>query len=153
MTAIVDLLHVLVSGSKWLLVVLGIIVYIIVGAVVNYRKLSRFPGPPLAGFSRLWLFWQATRHRCHFAQQEALQKYGSPCRIGPNLLVTDDSDLIRHLSSPRSKWTRSAWYMAMRFDPRRDTVFSTRDEKTHADLRAKEIGAVRTSRERWNITD
>ena len=30
----------------------------------------------------------------------------------------------------------------MRLDPRLDSVFSTRDEKHHADLRAKESGGV-----------
>jgi hypothetical protein len=30
----------------------------------------------------------------------------------------------------------------MKLDPRVDTVFSTRDEKLHADLKSKESGAV-----------
>ena len=30
----------------------------------------------------------------------------------------------------------------MRMDPRQDTVFSTQDEKVHADLKAKEAGGV-----------
>ena len=67
---------------------------------------------------------------------------GSPCRIGPNLLLTDDADLVRHMNAPGSKWTRSGWYDGVRLDPRYDSVFSARDEKLHADLRAKEIGAV-----------
>jgi hypothetical protein len=126
----------------WQALVLSVLLYLIIGSVVNYRKLSQFPGPPLAKFTRFWLFWQAANARSHDAQREALRKYGSPCRIGPNLLVTDDADVVRHMSSPRSKWSRSAWYNAMRFDPRTDTVFSTRDERIHMDLRTKEIGAV-----------
>lgn len=46
------------------------------------------------------------------------------------------------MSAPGSKWTRSGWYDGVRFDPRHDSVFSARNEKLHADLRAKEIGAV-----------
>ncbi len=42
-----------------------------------------------------------------------------------------------------STWTRSGWYDAMRMDPRQDNVFSTRDEKAHNELKAKEAGGVR----------
>ncbi|KAK3047048.1 hypothetical protein LTR09_011473 [Extremus antarcticus] len=78
--------------------------------------------------------------RTHKAQHTALKQYGSPARIGPNLLVTDDADLVRHMNAPGSKWTRSGWYAGMRMDPRTDSVFSTRDEKVHADLKAREAG-------------
>lgn len=119
------------------------VAYVLIGGLVNQRKLASFRGPPLAGYSRLWLFLQEIRGRSHFAQKEALEKYGSPARIGPNLLVTDDADLLKHISGPRSGWTRSWWYTSNRFDPRQDTVFSTRDEKFHTELKAKEYGAVR----------
>lgn len=69
---------------------------------------------------------------------------GSPLRIAPDLLVTDNADLIRHMNAPSSKWRRSAWYEAMRLDPRHDNVFSTRDEGLHAELRAKEASGVST---------
>lgn len=139
--------------------------YICLRTIINWRSLRQFPGPLLAKSSRLWLFWQSLRARVNVAQCEALQQYGtqlrntpthlafpfsdidaslagSPCRIGPNLLLTDDADLVRHMNAPGSKWTRSGWYDGVRLDPRYDSVFSARDEKLHADLRAKEIGAV-----------
>lgn len=68
---------------------------------------------------------------------------GSPARIGPNLLVTDDPHLFRHMNAPRSRWTRGTWYDGMKMDPRRNNILSERDEKKHADMRAKMIGAVR----------
>ena len=68
------------------------------------------------------------------------------CRIGPDLLVTDDADIVRHMNAPGSKWTRSQWYEGVKLDPRFDSVFSTRDENMHADLRAKEAGGVSQSR-------
>jgi hypothetical protein len=46
------------------------------------------------------------------------------------------------MNAPGSKWTRSGWYDGVRLDARYDSVFSARDEKLHAELRAKEIGAV-----------
>jgi hypothetical protein len=46
------------------------------------------------------------------------------------------------MNAPGSKWTRSEWYSGMRMDPRLDSVFSTRDEKVHTELKAKEAGGV-----------
>ena len=62
--------------------------------------------------------------------------------MGPNVLITDDVDVLRHMNAPRSEWRRSEWYSAMAFDPRKDTVFSTRDERLHGELRGKMIAAV-----------
>lgn len=120
-----------------------LLLYIPLSAYFNHRKLRQFPGPALAGYSRLWIFYQSLRARFAKAEIEALRTYGSPCRVGPDLLVTDDPDVVRHLSAAGSKWTRSGWYEGVRLDPRHESVFSTRDEGLHAELKAKESGAVR----------
>ena len=46
------------------------------------------------------------------------------------------------MNAPNSQWRRGEWYIGMRMDWRLDTVFSTRDEQIHADLKAKESGGV-----------
>ncbi|OCT45915.1 putative P450 monooxygenase [Cladophialophora carrionii] len=107
----------------------------------SYQKLSHFKGPPVAAVSSFWLAWQAVNARMPVAQKEALRRYGSPARIGPSLLVTDDPELLRHMSAPRSKWTRAAWYDGMKLDPRVNNIFSERDERRHAEMRSKMIGA------------
>lgn len=137
------------------------VLYLAIGALVNFRKLRQFKGPPLAAFSRAWLAWKTFNADLYRAEQQAIERYGAPeeiapvrapplitmtgsvARIGPNLLVTDDADLVRHMNAPGSRWTRSSWFTGLRLDPRQDTVFSTRDEREHADLKAKETGAVR----------
>ena len=59
------------------------------------------------------------------------------------MLVTDDPALLRHMSAPRSSFTRGEWYKAMKMDIRQDdSVFSTQNEKRHAELRAKLIGGL-----------
>ncbi|EME82347.1 uncharacterized protein MYCFIDRAFT_59503 [Pseudocercospora fijiensis CIRAD86] len=115
--------------------------YYFIGAIISYRRLSQFKGPPLASFSRFWLFWKECAGQLPRSQVAALEQYGSPARIGHDLVVTDDADLIMRMNAPASKWTRSGWYDAMRMDPRRDSVFSARDEKLHAELKSKEAGA------------
>ncbi|KAF2859031.1 cytochrome P450 [Piedraia hortae CBS 480.64] len=128
-------------ASALVLVAAAFLVYAIVGACVNYRRLRQFGGPFLAGCSRAWLFWQSCRARVHEAQFDAIKENGSVARIGPNLLVTNDADIVRHLNAPGSRWRRSEWYNGVKLDPRQDTVFSTRDEHVHATLRSKESGA------------
>ncbi|KAI7543561.1 putative P450 monooxygenase [Hortaea werneckii] len=114
--------------------------YLLIGAWVNHRKLRQFKGPLWASCSRSWIFWHECNARLNKAQFDAIRQYGSPCRIGPTLLITDDADVVRHMNAPASQWRRSGWYDGMRLDPRLDSVFSTRDEKHHAELRAKESG-------------
>ena len=53
------------------------ILYVFVGGIINYRKLPQFRGPPLAGFTRLWIFIQALKRRLPDAEMEALRKYGT----------------------------------------------------------------------------
>ena len=52
------------------------------------------------------------------------------------------------MNAPGSRWRRGEWYTGMKMDVRLDTVFSTRDEQHHAELKAKESGGV-SSAELW----
>lgn len=140
MPTLVDALRSLDGRTVLIALFASVFTYIFVGGLSNYRKLSQFKGPPVAAFSRIWLFKHSLSADVNRAQFEALARYGSPCRIGPDLLITDDADLVRHMNAPGSNWRRSDWYDAVRLDPRHDSVFSTRDEKIHADLKAREAG-------------
>lgn len=115
----------------------AILLYISVSFYRNHRKLRNFKGPPLASLSSFWLLRQSLNKRSHIAQFEALRDYGSPARIGPNMLITDDPELLRYMSAPKSNFTRGNWYDGMKLDPRVNNVFSERDERRHKELRAK----------------
>jgi hypothetical protein len=67
---------------------------------------------------------------------------GPLARIGPNLLVTNDADLLRLMSSARSTYSRAPWYDGMRLDPRVNNVISERNDKRHNALRAKMASGV-----------
>ena len=62
-----------------LLVSLGaaIFAYVVLGSLWNYSKLRQFKGPPLAGFTEFWLFWQSWKANLNVAEYEAIQKYGT----------------------------------------------------------------------------
>jgi hypothetical protein len=111
--------------------------YIAITRYAYYRKLSSFGGPFLASISDLWLLKQSLNHRQHYALMEVLEKHGPYARIAPNTLVTNDPDLLRHMSAPRSLWARGGWYEIHKFDSTTDNIFSTTDEKKHTRLRSK----------------
>lgn len=70
---------------------------------------------------------------------------GHLVRIGPNQLVTDDPDVLRHLWAVRSPYKKGPFYEAVRFNPERDNLVSLRDDQAHAVLRAKMAAGVRWS--------
>ena len=64
-------------------ILLFLVSYIVISCILNYRKLRQFKGPPLAAFSRVWLFWQEINCRLHTAQHDAIKKYGM--RVSSNV--------------------------------------------------------------------
>lgn len=62
---------------------------------------------------------------------------GSTARIGPNMLITSDPDLLRRMNAVRSPFTRGPWYAALKLHPERDNITSYIDERKHADLRSR----------------
>lgn len=67
---------------------------------------------------------------------------GPLARIAPNLLVTNDVDLLRHMNAVRSPYKRADWYDGMKLDPKVNNVASERDEARHTSLRAKMSSGV-----------
>lgn len=65
-----------ISSYLGLILLISLTSYICIGAIVNYRKLSAFKGPPLAAYSRAWLWRQSVGQRVHIAEKEALERYG-----------------------------------------------------------------------------
>jgi hypothetical protein len=67
---------------------------------------------------------------------------GTTVRIGPDQVVTEDLDIHKAMTAPRSPWRRGRWFRGMKFDPRMDNLLSMSDEKAHAALRAKLMPGV-----------
>ncbi|KAE9370992.1 cytochrome P450 [Stipitochalara longipes BDJ] len=116
--------------------VFGLIWYIF-NTVRSYLRLRHFKGPAIAGFSNAWVFSCTLRGNLNERTAEILKENGPLVRIGPNLLVTNDADLLRLMSGARSTYSRAAWYDGMRLDPRVNNVISERNDKRHNALRAK----------------
>ena len=61
---------------------------------------------------------------------------GPLMRIQPDVLLTDDPEIIILMNAARSKHVKADWYTFMRFNPFIDNIFSERDPIVHDRLRA-----------------
>lgn len=59
------------------------------------------------------------------------------CRIGPNMLITDDGEFIRKMNTVRSAYSKSEWYSALKLDGHYENVLSSTDHAEHLALRNK----------------
>lgn len=68
---------------------------------------------------------------------------GPIVRVGPNELNTSSPDLLAHMNSVRSPYTRGAWYYgSTRMEPGRDHIFSQLDETKHTKRRQQLASGV-----------
>ncbi|RDW82494.1 hypothetical protein BP6252_03606 [Coleophoma cylindrospora] len=105
--------------------------------VRTWYQFKQIPGPFMTGFSKLWLFRAHASGRMHEIFYETVEKHDGFARIAPNILLSNDPDLFRKAHAARSPYTRSIWYRAFRFDPRRENLVSQIDDKIHNALRAR----------------
>ena len=122
-------------------VVFGIctILYLIVNRFRIYWRLRAFRGPFWANFSEVWILQRTLAGNMHEKSQEVIEKYGGPeaiARVGPNLLMTSDTALIKRINDERS-WKKGSWYPPMALDPGHDSVFSTTDDAVHDRLKSQ----------------
>ncbi|KAL0769401.1 hypothetical protein CaCOL14_008709 [Colletotrichum acutatum] len=128
------------SGHIWNLLLLFLAALFIYLGSLSYRswnRLRHIPGPPGAALSKWWMLRNTLGGQMHLALKRACDDYGPVVRIGPNDLVTNDSEILRRMWAVRSPYRKGAFYEAVRFDPTRDNLISMRDDHEHNELRAK----------------
>ncbi|KAH8725563.1 benzoate 4-monooxygenase cytochrome-like protein P450 [Phaeosphaeriaceae sp. PMI808] len=117
--------------ARWLLLAICMVMYV-ANKYWKYRKLQAFPGPFSTGWFELWHIRTILSTRSHLRYHEVSEKYGRIARIGPNELLTSSPELLVHMSTVRSPYTRSTWYnQATRMRPSHDHSFSQIDEEKH----------------------
>ncbi|MCJ1438592.1 hypothetical protein MMC27_007982 [Xylographa pallens] len=109
-------------------------------SLISWYRLRRFKGPWLACISEFWLGKAGLSGHLGELLDNVNQEYGHIARIGPNDLITDDADIIRHMSGSKGQsYGRSGWYTAFALDPASYHLFSTPDTVYHDRLRAQMI--------------
>ncbi|KAK4167943.1 cytochrome P450 [Cladorrhinum sp. PSN259] len=111
--------------------------YLLVSTIHQYYRLRHIPGPPLAGLSKWWWLKNEWGGQMCLKLYEVTEKYGRIARIAPNMLVTDDPDLMKRMLNVRTGYQRSSYYTALQVDPGVDHILSAVDDTTHAKLRSK----------------
>lgn len=109
--------------------------YYVFSSFISWYRLRHVPGPILASFSHLWLIKNAFLGNSH-AQLLTLKRYGSLVRVAPNYILTDDLDILRHISGIKSTYGRDDWFTGVRLDAR-DNLLTTLDTAAHDRLKAK----------------
>ena len=108
-----------------------------ISATRQYRRLRHIPGPPLSGFSVLWLAHRSIKQTLHLDLHDVCKKYGSIVRVGANCIISDDPDLMRRTNAVRSEYTRTEWNKSFRIHPERDNIVSMYEDEIHTAMRNK----------------
>lgn len=98
-------------------------------------QIYSIPGPPLAGFSNLWRFWNALRQNQHDTQIDLHRQYNSTLvRIGPRVVSFSEPEWIPKVYGLTSGFTKTRFYDMFVLPYRGQytrSLFTTLDEKYH----------------------
>lgn len=116
----------------------ALVAYYIISSIAAWHRLRHFKGPFLASFSYLWMARTALSGLAWKIHLDNREKYGEPLiRIGPDVLITDEPEIIRQINAARSSYTKSMWYNALRANPYVHAMISTTDAASHHDIKSK----------------
>lgn len=79
----------------------------------TYHRLTRagFPGPRIAGLTKLWHTWACRKSRNHMVLYELNQKYGDFVRTGPSEITCFHPDVYAIIDGPESyDLAKAEWY-------------------------------------------
>ncbi|KAI1616058.1 cytochrome P450 3A3 [Exophiala viscosa] len=110
-----------------------ILLVVLIGWVMPYYqnsyKLNRFPGPVLAGYTRLWSFWKSRNHLTCLSVHDEHMKHGDFVRLSPTHVSISHPDSIREILGHGNGFAKSDFYYA--FDNIEQGIFTTRDRAKH----------------------
>jgi hypothetical protein len=121
-----------------LLALATLVAYYVLSSILSWYRLRKFKGPVLGSFSYLWMARTALSGKAWKIHMETREKYGETLiRIGPDVLITDEPDIIRRMSAARSPYKRDKWYTSFRTDPYVHSMISTDDDALHHDIKSR----------------
>lgn len=124
----------------WVLLAL-LPVYLTASTLFNWVRLRNVPGPPAAGFSYLWVLRATASGNLAYIYDNLIKKYGHLVRVGPELVLTDDPEVIRRMNTPRSPYGKDGAYKATIRHPDHDSMLSVMDIAAHDQIKSRLAGA------------
>lgn len=97
-----------------------------------FHRLSHFPGPWLAGATKLWHAWQCRTGRNYLLIEKLRGQYGPFIRTGPLELIMVDPSVPLAIDGPGNKCSKPDWYDLLSPDK---AVNTTRSIADHAKRR------------------
>lgn len=119
------------AWTAFITIVGALTLYNIIWSVTSWWRLRHFHGPPIAGFTYLYISFVSLMPHVWKVHMRTNQKYGSIARIGPNELLTSDPELIKKMGATKGSFARSKWYNFARVDPVEDTVLNVTSTEIH----------------------
>lgn len=116
-------------------------IYLAASTLYSWYRLRNVPGPLLAGFSYTWALKAIASGRQASIYEELTRQYGPLVRIGPELVLTDDIEVLRRMSATRSSYGKDNMYKASIRHPDHDSMFSTVDVTHHDQIKSKLAGS------------
>ncbi|KAG9502258.1 hypothetical protein J7337_005084 [Fusarium musae] len=146
-TSFLDHMREIVGDARPSIAIAGLVaIFVTLWSVLStwpqYNRLREFKGPRLAALSKWWLIKKVGGGRAYLDFWEVTKQYGSIAKVGPNDLLTDDPELMRHILNVRTEYRRSDWYDGMRFDPGNNNILSWRDEDEHFNVAGSDTTAT-----------
>ncbi|KAH6855941.1 cytochrome P450 11B2 [Chaetomium sp. MPI-CAGE-AT-0009] len=119
----------------------GLIFWSLITRTRNWHRLRHIPGPPAAGWTKLFLVRHQFSGKLLQHLRDVAQKHGPIARIAPNWVVVSSPFETRRIWSIRSGYRRAGWYAGFRFDPNSESIITMVDNKAHLRLRSRLLPA------------
>jgi len=90
--------HGLLQERPWLLLMIPVVIQIIKMIYrAHIHTLRHIPGPWVSSATSLWIRWQRWHGRLSFEADKLMTKYGPIVRIGPDLVILNDSEAVEKI--------------------------------------------------------
>ena len=75
-----------------------------------FHRLRRFPGPWMAGVSKIWHVYQCRNSQNHLLLDGLYRKYGAFVRTGPDEITVFHPEVLPAVDGPGNHCTKAVWY-------------------------------------------
>lgn len=75
-----------------------------------FHRLRGFPGPWMAGVTKLWHVYHCVDSQNHLLLDKMHQKYGQFVRTGPEEITVFHPEVLRAVDGPGNSCTKAVWY-------------------------------------------
>lgn len=114
----------------------------LISTFFTWWRLRHIPGPFLNSITPLLLTYHCIKADVTKYTYTLHEKYGPLVRIQPNMVMFSDPDTFRYICSQKAGYTKGLWFEFTRWDLKRWSLTSLRDNETRKIRKAQVSPAV-----------